>query len=325
MNQSKILDGALEITLYINRLTYLNRKKITAKDSTSLEERIRLLTCDIDEPGDSDGNNSLNVNEMERRDSPAGEETPHPTKFDKSFSPSSSASSSSTCSNGSTYKKITDLFNKEKRQEKILETDENPIVIIPQDCRCPAGPDIGMGVQIQGGHTQIHQPPPPPRQTETKRHILSTTLAPLTACVAGQRDDFSYYMLAKPGDRTSTASSQTTDQYSIGDIDAALQDADIKKVAPDVIAGTPGQETDELANFAQQEAIRLERIKKRYSSESAPASGVNSDDDEQNDYGFNKRPSVRGIKPRFGSTNEILQQMQDQLSQPTPTVRFIVT
>jgi hypothetical protein len=41
------------------------------------------------------------------------------------------------------------------------------------------------------------------------------------------------------------------------------------------------------------------------------------DDDEQNDYGFNKRPSVRGIKPRFGSTNEILQQMQDQLSQPT--------
>lgn len=259
---------------------------------------------------------------VERRDSPAGEENPQQSKFDKSFSPSSSASSSSSCSNGSTYKKITDLFNKDKRQEKILETDENPIVIIPQDCRCPAGPDIGMGVQIQGGHTQVHQPPPPPRQTESKRHILSTTLAPLTACVAGQRDDFSYYMLAKPGDRTSTASSQTTDQYSIGDIDAALQDADIKKVAPDVIAGTPGQETDELASFAQQEANRLDRIKKRYSSESAPASGVNSDDDEQNDYGFNKRPSVRGIKPRFGSTNEILQQMQDQLSQPTPTVIF---
>lgn len=270
---------------------------------------------------DSDGNTSSNPSEMERRNSPAGEENPQQGKFDKSFSPSSSASSSSSCSTGSTYKKITDLFNKEKRQEKILESDENPIVIIPQDCRCPAGPDIGMGVQIQGAHTQIHQPPPPPRQMESKRHILSTTLAPLTACVAGQRDDFSYYMLAKPGDRTSTASSQTTD-YSIGDIDAALQDSDIKKVAPDVIAGTPGQESDELASFAQQESNRLDRIKKRYSSESAPASGVNSDDDEQNDYGFNKRPSVRGIKPRFGSTNEILQQMQDQLSQPTPTVRY---
>lgn len=265
----------------------------------------------------------MNASDMERRDSPAGEENPQQAKYDKSFSPSSSASSSSSCSTGSTYKKITDLFNKEKRQEKILETDENPIVIIPQDCRCPAGPDIGMGHQIQGAHTQVHQPPPPPRQTESKRHILSTTLAPLTACVAGQRDDFSYYMLAKPGDRTSTASSQTTDQYSIGDIDAALQDAESKKVAPDVIAGTPGQESDELASFAQQEANRLDRIKKRYSSESAPASGVNSDDDEQNDYGFNKRPSVRGIKPRFGSTNEILQQMQDQLSQPSTAVSLI--
>lgn len=85
-----------------------------------------------------------------------------------------------------------------------------------------------------------------------------------------------------------------------------------------MIAGTPGQEQqDELASFAQQEANRMDRIKKRYSSESAPPSGVNSDDDEQNDYGFNARPTVRGIKPRFGSTNEILQQMQDQLSQPS--------
>jgi hypothetical protein len=187
---------------------------VIAKDSTSLEERIRQLTCDIDEPGDSDGTSSINVSEMERRDSPAGEETPHQTKFDKSFSPSSSASSSSSCSTGSTYKKITDLFNKDKRHEKILETDENPIVI--QDCRC--GPDIGMGVgvQIQAGHS--HQPPPPPpRSEQTKRQFLSTNLASLTACVAGQRDDnFSYYIAAKPGDRMSTASSQTGDQYSIG-------------------------------------------------------------------------------------------------------------
>lgn len=297
-----------------------HRKKLAMKEPSSLEERLRQLTCDIDEPGDSEGSNSMNnASDIERRDSPAGEENPQQTnKFDKSFSPSSSTSSSSSCSGGSTYKKITDLFSKEKRQEKILETDENPIVIIPQDCRCPAGPDIGMAHQIQGVHTQIHQPP---HRHDSKRHILSTTLAPLTACVAGQREDsYSYYMLAKPGERTSSASSQTADQYSIGDIDAALQDNDCKKVAPDVIAGTPGQESDELASFAQQEANRLDKIRKRYSSDSAPASNVNSDDDEQNDYGFNSRPSVRGIKPRFGSTNEILQQMQDQLSQATPNV-----
>jgi hypothetical protein len=117
------------------------------------------------------------------------------------------------------------------------------------------------------------------------------------------------------------ASSQAT-EYSLGDIDAVLhlEHEDSKKVAPDVIAGTPGQEPDELVTFAQQEAPRTERLKKRYSTEnptSAPASGNGSDDDEQNDYGFNRRPSVRGIKPRFGSTNEILQQMQAQLAQPT--------
>lgn len=295
------------------------------KEPSSLEERLRQLTCDIDEPADGEAaaNSMNNANDIERRDSPAGEENPQQTsKFDKSFSPSSSTSSSSSCS-GSTYKKITDLFSKDKRQEKILETDENPIVIIPQDCRCPAGPDIGMAHQIQGVHTQIHQPP---HRHDSKRHILSNTLAPLTACVAGQREDsYSYYMLAKPGERTSTASSQTADQYSIGDIDAALQDNDLtKKVAPDVIAGTPGQEQDELASFAQQEANRLEKIRKRYSSDSAPASNVNSDDDEQNDYGFNSRPSVRGIKPRFGSTNEILQQMQDQLA-AQPNVSVIYT
>uniref|UniRef100_A0A182JME2 Uncharacterized protein n=1 Tax=Anopheles atroparvus TaxID=41427 RepID=A0A182JME2_ANOAO len=338
-------------------IKYEPKKKIPVKDVTSLEERIRQLTCDIDDPidesaGGGDGSDNAGcdgeLGELERRDSPAGEENPQQPKYipDKSFSPSSSASSSSSGSNGSTYKKITDLFHRDRRQEKIPEADENPIVIIPQvsghqgraattlqrpsatnagrfefpwqDCRCPAGPDIGMGVQIQGAHTQIHQPPQQ-RQVDSRRQFLST-LAPLTACVAGQRDDLSYYTLAHPGDRSSMASSQST-EYSIGDIDAALHEDDGKKVAPDVIAGTPGQESDELAAFVQQEGARTERLKKRYSAEtstSAPASGAGSDDDEQNDYGFNSRPSVRGIKPRFGSTNEILQQMQAQLAAPTP-------
>ena len=172
-----------------------------------------------------------------------------------------------------------------------------------------------MGIQMPAAHTQVHQTPP--RQHESRR--LLSTFAPLTACVAGQRDDLSYYTLA-PGDRTSAASSQCS-EYSLGDIEAVLHDDEVKKVAPDVIAGTPGQESDELIAFAQQDAPRTERLKKRYSGEttSAPNSGAASDDDEQNDYGFNKRPSVRGIKPRFGSTNEIIQQMQAQLAQQ-PTV-----
>lgn len=110
---------------------------------TSLEERIRKLTCDIDETGnDADVDNngerdeqheSSELTELERRDSPAGEENPQQTKYipDKSFSPSSSASSSSSGST-SAYKKITEIFNRDRRQERIPEADENPIVIIPQ-------------------------------------------------------------------------------------------------------------------------------------------------------------------------------------------------
>lgn len=175
-----------------------------------------------------------------------------------------------------------------------------------------------MGVQIQGGHTQIHQPPkPPPRHPDTKRQFLSN-LVPLTACVAGQREDFSYYTLAQPSNRTSIASSHCT-EYSVGDIDKALIDEDTKKVAPDVIVGTPGQETDELAVFVQQEANRTETLKKRYGNEHASEAILSDEDDEQNDYGFNKRPQVRGIKTKLASTNEILQEMQDQLSQNITT------
>lgn len=113
------------------------RKKLQRAD-TSLEERIRRLTCDVDEsssnPDTADvTQDGYNADTMERRDSPAGEENPNQPKYagEKSFSPSSSASSSSSGST-SAYRKITDIFNRDRRQERILEADENPIVIIPQ-------------------------------------------------------------------------------------------------------------------------------------------------------------------------------------------------
>lgn len=174
-----------------------------------------------------------------------------------------------------------------------------------------------MGSHLPNANNQLQAV----RPNDSRRQFLST-LAPLTACVAGQRDDMSFYSLAA-GDRNSTGSSRCS-EYSIGDIDAILQNDD-KKVAPDVIAGTPGQEPhDELAAFAQQDATRTERIKKRYNQEtstttSVPTSNAGSDDDdEQNDYGFNHRPSVRGIKPR--SNEEMLQEMQTQLSSSSVSV-----
>lgn len=56
---------------------------------------------------------------------------------------------------------------------------------------------------------------------------------------------------------------------------------------------------DELAAFVQQDASRIERIKKRYgAAESINTNNASGSDDEHDDYGFNRRPSVRGIKPR---------------------------
>lgn len=71
-----------------------------------------------------------------------------------------------------------------------------------------------------------------------------------------------------------------------------------------------GEEKDELEEFVQQEQQRTERIKKRYS--------FTEDDDPT--FGFARRPSVRGIRPKFGSTNEIIQQMTSTLPKQNPKI-----
>ncbi|XP_022235733.1 uncharacterized protein LOC111083478 [Limulus polyphemus] len=65
--------------------------------------------------------------------------------------------------------------------------------------------------------------------------------------------------------------------------------------------------SDELEVFVNQDLNRIERLRKRYSL---------SEEDSDSTFGFSRRPSVRGIRPRFGSTNEILRQMQLQLQPP---------
>lgn len=137
MNQSKCKIHLRFLIIFVIFDFFSLRKKLQRAD-TSLEERIRRLTCDVDETAvnseTADATPEGYNNEiMERRDSPAGEENPNQPKYigEKSFSPSSSASSSSSGST-SAYRKITDIFNRDRRQERILEADENPIVIIPQ-------------------------------------------------------------------------------------------------------------------------------------------------------------------------------------------------
>nr|XP_022914286.1 uncharacterized protein LOC111424825 [Onthophagus taurus]XP_022914287.1 uncharacterized protein LOC111424825 [Onthophagus taurus] len=290
-------------------------KKLTQKTDNSLVERIKQLTCDVD---DSEiVTNVVDELQQQQRASPPGEEArnspevnanKHMGHVDKSFSPSSSSTASSNSSMSSTYKKITDLFSKTKPDIQNIDTKLHL-----------TAPDLGNGTRneefVQDTNSLKINP-----ATESRKQFLST-LVPLTACVSGIGLNEDYYHINNGpeviGDRTSMASSVGT-EYSLEDIDEVLrkdEEESCKKIAPDVIAGTPSasESGDELAMFVQQDAGRIERIKKKYQPETT------EEDDEHDDYGFNRRPSVRGIKPRFGSTTEILQQIQNQMQPPNNT------
>ncbi|KAG5889456.1 hypothetical protein JTB14_016436 [Gonioctena quinquepunctata] len=286
-------------------------RKNVQKTDNSLEERIKQLTCDIDEI-------SQDSDELSARVSPTGEEgcdTVDSSQLnnkckERNFSPSSSSTSSSNSSSmSSTYRKITDLFGK---REKPLEASAQNVTYEPKAVQTQTLPDLGA---------PYHQDIPdkimvkPMNPTNENRKQFLPTLAPLTACVSnvGHPDEH-YYHLSNHG----SVASSTGSEYTLDDIDEALVNEENKKITPDVLAGTPASESgDELLVFVQQDANRIERIKKKYENDSKK-----DEDDEHDDYGFNRRPSVRGIKPRFGSTTEILQQIQNQIHLPTPNANI---
>ncbi len=280
-----------------------SRRRGKKKVEPSLEERIKQLTCDIDDEQvtNATDNTELPQEPIPPRTSPPGEES-HPEATSK---PEKSA-----------YKKFTDLFrNKSDSPQQNAIEQHYPYY---QPVYHSAQPDLGIDMKIQGGALIMSKKTT--GTNEARKQFLSS-LAPLTACVTGHAEpnygNRDTLKLKLPGDRHSVISTASTGtEYSIGDIDEALgKPTDEKAPQPDVVAGTPSADAnqDELAMFVQQDADRIERIKKRYNS--TPTSAV-SDEDEHDDYGFSRRPSVRGIKPRFGSSTEILQQMQAQLQPP---------
>ncbi|BET00399.1 Hypothetical protein NTJ_13214 [Nesidiocoris tenuis] len=253
----------------------IRKRNQAKKNENSLVERIKKLTCDID---DDDLSTTPST-----RGSPTGEESK-----DSFGSMHDSSTALVESSKVPAYRKITDIF--------IRNREPHPVVL-----QTPAS--------VEHQYPYYHQPYNPPdlgnglpktRQSHDARKQFLSSLAPLAACVSSSIDD-------APGSRESTSTVDT--DYSLGDIDDVLKD---QKPQPDIVVGTPGNESDELALFVQQDASRIERLRKRYSS-------AGGSDDEQDDYGFNRRPSVRGIKPRFGSTTEILQQMQSQIAPPLPS------
>lgn len=235
-------------------------KKKEPKTDNSLVERIKQLTCDVDDtPQD--------LEDIPPRSSPTGEEARKSpdSQHNKHHSPSSSSTSSSNSSSvSSTYKKITDLFGK---KERLPDIQINTSEVLPINPTGPA-PDLGnTGGHIIdfGGPGQHHVVAKVNSVNEARRQFLST-LAPLTACVAGISGDDYYHLSNHVGDRASVTSSIGT-EYSLEDIDEGLRngDEDPKRVAPDVVVGTPcaSESGDELAIFVQQDASRIERIKKK--------------------------------------------------------------
>lgn len=292
-----------------------DRKKKKEKSSETLVERIKKLTCDIDEPVLTETSNTKEETKESHKEfqtekpeyesvrcSPSGEESPHEILSENNEKIGAS----------STYRKLTDLFSRRSGDKTEIYNNYHYQQISP--------PDLGNG---QDDHPKLvarHS-----ITSEARRQFLSS-LAPLTACVTGHLDESPMVMrdltLSLPHGRTSIASTMSTGtEYSLEDIDKGLKSIDDKKTAgpqPDVIAGTPASDSninDELASFVEQDASRIENIKKRYSVGTSSSSIVGSDE-ENDDYGFHRRPSVKGIKPRFGSTHEILQQMQSQLEPP---------
>ncbi|CAH0578059.1 unnamed protein product [Chrysodeixis includens] len=243
------------------------RKKQQPKETTSLAERIRLLTCDVED------------DQEEQRSSPAG------ASVDK-------MSNSSDKSSDKSYNSLNIDKNCEKAFGSASSSSSSSTISAPLPTR-QQPPDLG----------DVHQEPQKPK-SEPRRQFLST-LAPLTACVGSAAHHEGFYYLP-PGDRSSASSATNLDLHDHSDAPA-----------PDVVAGTPGagEGDDGLAAFARATAPRTERLRQRYGQESQPASS----DDEHDDYGFHRRPAVRGIaiKQQLGASDEILQQMQNEL-QPSP-------
>ncbi|XP_045542053.1 uncharacterized protein LOC106719757 [Papilio machaon] len=240
------------------------RKKQQAKqETTSLAERIRLLTCDVEDESTEDRASpaAVSVDKLSSSSDKSSDKSFTMDKnSEKAFGSASSSSSSSTLS--------------------------APVLVRQHP------PDLG----------DVHQEQPKPRP-EPRRQFLST-LAPLTACVGSAAHHEGFYYVA-PGDRTSASVPTNIDYKDHNDAPA-----------PDVVAGTPGANDgdDGLAAFARASAPRTERIRQRYGQDSHPVSS----DDEHDDYGFHRRPAVRGIavKQQLGTSNDMLQQMQNEL-QPT--------
>ncbi|XP_034947284.1 uncharacterized protein [Chelonus insularis] len=306
------------------------KKKNSINKDLTLEERIRQLTCvdpEEDTTGDSASDSVVNnessnqdqLQDLPIRTSPSGEERPlrnervvRPNNECQEHSPSPPPSLHHHHHHHhyhhhhhqSAYKKITELFSAKKGDNM---------------------PDLGIGDKT------CMKSPNPKVNTDARKQFLAS-LAPLSCVTStGVDSQHEYYQLTSKINNRDSVGYNSDSSYSLEDIEAALRsDERNNKNAgpPDVTRGTPtgtgpdltDSTTDELLAFVEQDKSRTERLKRRYDMDDHKESTNNLDkngisqgddeDDELNDYGFNRRPSVRGIKPQFETTSEIVRQLR---------------
>lgn len=111
---------------------------------------------------------------------------------------------------------------------------------------------------------------------------------------------------------TSTADSEFVHPSHAMRHPISAQEAKIKQISytlEDIDEGLKEGET-ELEMFITEDGGRMERIRRRYGGEDLGG----------DDYGFSRRPSVKGIKPKFSSTNHIFAQFtRPGAETPIPT------
>lgn len=111
--------------------------------------------------------------------------------------------------------------------------------------------------------------------------------------------------------RKSDAGTSTNEEHFVQSSSirvASVHEAKIKQISytlEDIEEGLKGSEL-ELETFVSKDGGRIERIRKRYGEEGG------------DDYGFSRRPSVKGIKPKFSSTNQIFAQFTNRKSMESP-------
>ncbi|XP_015124437.1 uncharacterized protein LOC107046347 [Diachasma alloeum] len=305
--------NALRRSLICNYDMTSKKKTLKSKDLT-LEERIRRLTC-VDQDGDNIGDSTSNFQANESQNS--ADLNLIPTSGDEQVlrSINNCLDNSSPLAHfhhhhQSAYPKITDLSSQKK-----METM----------------PDLGIGngVNLMKDFKNTNSLK---MNTDARKQFLSS-FTPFS-CVAStgidSRED--YYHISSVVHHRDSIGYNSDSSYSLEDIEVALrgEERNYKNTPgpPDVTKGTPtgtgpdppDATADELLAFVEQDKTRTERLKRKYDTEEHQElsknrdnnSTIDDEDDELNDYGFNARPAVRGIKPQFQSTPEIVRELRSQ-------------